>query len=514
MTPAPWRETRTALLVLVSLALWGTAPVSATDKSPITLSGAGACLPQKPTVASHPDGGFVAAWEDDGVHLRRFDRRGGAVTREVTMVGRLGPSSDSTLTVAPSGAVALAMRLGSEWQIRFFHPDLTSLAPPVPLEDGPEGFAAGPLLAADGEDGFVAVWLRPATLAVARFDLQGRAAGPVHEVGPLPSLAFGGLQTLVAQPSGDLWLLSPVEQLVCSPPCGGLTVLRLAGGSASLETVRNGAVSFLQDAELAALSGGGVALALASERDVVVLRLDAAGEVTGPGLGDLEPVAVAGEAPGSLRILDLTNDDAGNLLLVWEDFGLFGDAGQQLRVRSLSPEAQATGSALPLTDVGRFGHFSAVAAPLPTGEAVVVWTAPFQTPIEPLPCSTAPGPSVQRLPFGGRQSLLLGEGRFRVEVEWQVPLQDTEGRGRARPDSADTGSFWFFDPDNLELTVKILDGRPVNGHFWFFHGALSNVGYRITVTDQLTGRVRTYDNPPGRFASSADTMAFPGGALP
>jgi hypothetical protein len=43
------------------------------------------------------------------------------------------------------------------------------------------------------------------------------------------------------------------------------------------------------------------------------------------------------------------------------------------------------------------------------------------------------------------------------------------------PASAKSGYIWFFDPENVELVVKALDGRPINGKFWFFHGALSNV---------------------------------------
>jgi hypothetical protein len=48
----------------------------------------------------------------------------------------------------------------------------------------------------------------------------------------------------------------------------------------------------------------------------------------------------------------------------------------------------------------------------------------------------------------------------------------------------------------------------VNGKFWFFYGALSNVEYTITVTDTQTGETKEYRNPSGQFASVADTGAF------
>lgn len=50
--------------------------------------------------------------------------------------------------------------------------------------------------------------------------------------------------------------------------------------------------------------------------------------------------------------------------------------------------------------------------------------------------------------------------------------------------------------------------RAVNSHFWVFYGALSDVEYTITVTDMLTGAMKTYFNPQGRLASVADTSAF------
>ena len=48
----------------------------------------------------------------------------------------------------------------------------------------------------------------------------------------------------------------------------------------------------------------------------------------------------------------------------------------------------------------------------------------------------------------------------------------------------------------------------MNGRFWVFYGALSNVEYAMTVTDTLTGIVNTYSNPSGRFASAGDTEGF------
>jgi hypothetical protein len=95
-----------------------------------------------------------------------------------------------------------------------------------------------------------------------------------------------------------------------------------------------------------------------------------------------------------------------------------------------------------------------------------------------------------------------------VEVAFTDPRNAAPGQGRAVPLTADTGAFWFFDPSNLELMVKVLDGRALNGHFWVFYGALSDVDYTLTVTDTETGKKKTYRNERGQLASRADTSAF------
>ncbi len=105
-------------------------------------------------------------------------------------------------------------------------------------------------------------------------------------------------------------------------------------------------------------------------------------------------------------------------------------------------------------------------------------------------------------------ALLLQGGRFKVEVTWAVPPQGTSGIGTAVPIAPDTGAFWFFSPANLELMIKVLDGRAINGHFWVFYGALSNVEYTLKVTDLSNGSVWTHHNPYGTLNSTTDTLAF------
>ncbi len=103
--------------------------------------------------------------------------------------------------------------------------------------------------------------------------------------------------------------------------------------------------------------------------------------------------------------------------------------------------------------------------------------------------------------------LCLQQGRFAVEATWR-DFQGNTGIGTAVPLSADTGYFWFFWDANVEVILKVLDGRPVNDKFWVYYGALSNVEYTLTVTDTATGAFKTYFNPAGRFASVGDNNAF------
>ena len=93
-------------------------------------------------------------------------------------------------------------------------------------------------------------------------------------------------------------------------------------------------------------------------------------------------------------------------------------------------------------------------------------------------------------------------------VDWHVPRDGSSGSGHRVPATDESGYFWFFDAANLELVVKVLDGRAVNGRFWVFYGALTNVEYDLVVRNAATGATWTHHNPSGVFASGADIDAL------
>ncbi len=105
-------------------------------------------------------------------------------------------------------------------------------------------------------------------------------------------------------------------------------------------------------------------------------------------------------------------------------------------------------------------------------------------------------------------TLCLRDGRFQVRTQWTTRDGST-GFGNAVALTGDAGYFTFFDPANIEVVVKILNGCSLNGTFWTFAGGLTNVSVVMTVTDSHTGNVKTYVSPQGMpFQPIQDTRAF------
>jgi ELWxxDGT repeat protein len=149
-------------------------------------------------------------------------------------------------------------------------------------------------------------------------------------------------------------------------------------------------------------------------------------------------------------------------------------------------------------DTAAFGPQGARGSDLTAGPASVPSALIVEEGASALP-QGACAPSATRLCLNG--------GRFALETQWR-DFRGLTGVGTAVSLTGDTGYFWFFDQANVEVVAKVLDGRTLNGKFWLFYGALSNVEYTLTVTDTATGQRREYRNPSGRFASVGDTGAF------
>ncbi len=98
----------------------------------------------------------------------------------------------------------------------------------------------------------------------------------------------------------------------------------------------------------------------------------------------------------------------------------------------------------------------------------------------------------------------MRNGRFTIEV-----LLDPPHGGKARlvdAPSEDAALFYFFDPANWEMLVKVLDGCALGGHYWVFGAASTDVGYTVVVRDTSTGASREYRHTAGAPAPAiADT---------
>lgn len=108
----------------------------------------------------------------------------------------------------------------------------------------------------------------------------------------------------------------------------------------------------------------------------------------------------------------------------------------------------------------------------------------------------------------GADRLCLLKKRFQVELVWDNQFNGTSGTGRSLARTDASGFFSFGDPSNLELMVKMLDFGDVVKVFW---GQLTNLRYRLLVTDLKTGQSKTYQNTAGE-CGGIDQGAFPGGA--
>ena len=126
-------------------------------------------------------------------------------------------------------------------------------------------------------------------------------------------------------------------------------------------------------------------------------------------------------------------------------------------------------------------------------------------------------PAVQAVAVGQPQTnchpnantLCLQGNRFSVTSTFRTRTGET-GSGFAQALTVDSGYFYFFNVDNIEVVTKVLRAcsNPFNS-FWVFGAGLTDVEVTLTVTDTNNGTVKTYHNPLGTpFQPIQDTSAF------
>jgi hypothetical protein len=161
-------------------------------------------------------------------------------------------------------------------------------------------------------------------------------------------------------------------------------------------------------------------------------------------------------------------------------------------------------------------------------------------PINPIPCPVGPNPVTYRydatLPLlspGGYEAVVQFQGVDAAAVAFTVGDQGPDlflgdgGRFDAQLRRADGGTvgsvpltgqagyYWFFDSSNVEATIKILDGRFVNGHFWVFVASMTDVPFTLTIIDlaapacqQRNCPQKVYTSLAGKNTNFIDVTAF------
>lgn len=541
--PAPAPRPVVPLLALALLAAALALPAGAAPRpvGPVIPIAAPA---EAAAVAVLADGGFAVAWREHenplagSVWLQVFaaDNRplgpprpvgGDRASRFFGLDGpAIGAAADGSFVVAWIGPGA---NVTTTAQVRRFAPDGLPVGPPMRVSGGLEALDVELAMAADG--GFVVAWTgltdgRDPDVYARRFAASGSPAGPrflLHgdtfrdqSLGGVALAPDGRLLAVVESWEGEGNFLD----VLLSSFAADDTPLAL---DVRVNTDASFASASQDQASLVRLTDGRwlvVFTSPAQHADASVSRtlygrlLDEVGQPLGPE----EPLASGvGGRQGEPAVAP-TED--GGFVVLWRDeceweLGTFEACEDPaahrdghfdgIYGRAFDAAGEPLGDDFPVP-VETFGPQTAPAiASGPAGDLVAAWTsAPVRGD------ATLRSVLARRLAAPCAQTpttLCVGGGRFAVEADWRDPFGNAgQGFGETRDDL--WGTFWFFDPENLELAVKLIDGTEVNGHWWVFSASLTNVDYALRVTDTATGRVAVYENPQGTFASRGDTAAF------
>lgn len=498
-----------AFSILAGLLLFGSRSAPGAE---VRLDTAPSCQEQHVDVAAMPGGGFVAVWQDTALpgvvgHPRIFARLFGPFGIPLGPEFQVNGDSDG---VSPAVAANAAGSFLVVWRdtsrgvlmTRLYGPTGSSSLRERELATfAKEDFA----VTATGDGGFAVASLDRSAVALARLDATGQPQGSPQPIAsytlplPDPNLTYADPAIAAYGPSGVViaWafedhLQRTLHAVLVNP---GVEPLELD----STPLPFSAGDSVRPQPAVAATASGRILMAWNEQNLVRAQVLGADRQPLGP------PFRVGEENWLYLSSPDAAASGSGDFLVAWHAVSLFPSSG------NLNPgfiqRIGADGS--PVRPAFQGWSASTLAEPAiaaGSGERTVVAWPTAGKPEGPNVCSSD-GLYARSLDLSPGVLRLQNE-RFEARIHW-TDHAGHSGEGQAVPYTGDSGYFWFFGEHNLEVMVKVLDGRAFNGSFWVFYGALSDVSYTLTVTDTATGQTRTYDNPAGRLASHADTFAFP-----
>lgn len=105
---------------------------------------------------------------------------------------------------------------------------------------------------------------------------------------------------------------------------------------------------------------------------------------------------------------------------------------------------------------------------------------------------------------------LLVNGRFVIIVQYQGFVGSPSVAYSCRMTNS-AGYFFFFDPSNIEVPIKVLNACAggVPASHWVFAAGLTNFAIQISVVDLFTGIIKTYQNPLGNTFNTIIDQATP-----
>ncbi|MEM6702390.1 MAG: Calx-beta domain-containing protein [Acidobacteriota bacterium] len=482
-----------------------------------------AAAASRPAVAFAEDGRKLVAWQDRdrdgfGVSAILLSAEGeplGAPFR--VNRSQAGDQTAPDVAFAADGSFAIAWRNadaaaarggnGGNLVATFFDPQAVAETEEAAIDTASSAASSDPVVDSSNEGDITVSWQdQNGDVRAATADAQSTSA-PVA----VTSDAEPGSEPQTATSAVGQYVVVWESSLAAKGQAAGLVGATFAPGNA--EPVAEFSVS-------SASSASNPSVATADNGDFVVAWQE---EDSGSGTDIMARLYSAdGTAKGeAFRVNQTTAGDqssphvgansAGDFAIVWSDeraakgangsalIGAFFDPGGEAKTgEEVIAEAQAnsTPAAADVT-IDDSDEVTVVYELLDDqGEATGVFSEGFSSVVTPGVC------------MEDASTLCLNGGRFEVTASWRTTSGDI-GPGSAVALSDDTGYFWFFDEENVEITLKVLDGCAINGRYWVFAGGLTDVEVDLTVTDTESGISRSYTNPRATsFEPIQDTSAF------